>query len=532
MKKFKLLFLPLMIISVVLLFVLAYITSLFFLTSHNSLKTSDNSQQVKTDKNVGDPDMSNFANWKDLKYQLKATLDPEKMQLTATQTTSFMSEELELSEIHFHLYSDSYNSFEKMPSITESKDTIKRKYPNIKDEDLLGDITIQTVKVNNKDISFTQDHQDLNIQLGETFKPKTPIQVTMSFSLKIPYSTQRLGFFDDVYSLTQWYPLLSKYNTKAKIWDTKPFDPIGETDFVDAANYEVEIQAPEKMTITSSGRDTDVTKQDGKQTLKTSLENARHFVFIASSIFKIKYYDTDFQKVRFAYRDTGNNKEEKIDEMANIFTKAINFFNQKIYKHHAEEFDIVETGVVGFAMEYSGLVQMGNYDKLVSKRVTYDASIIVHELGHQWFYWNVGSDSYHEACMDEGFTTYITTLFFQENFKNNYFNLTETEKRFISTPHSACDPISHYHEAGNKDHDYFNTAYNVTTQILTDLGDEIGRDKLSEILNDYSTTYSYQFGGLKRFCDILEKKTSKQIATWFYKSMTTPNYQKNSTSTT
>src|SRR5439155_9327851 len=57
-------------------------------------------------------------------------------------------------------------------------------------------------------------------------------------------------------------------------------------------------------------------------------------------------------------------------------------------------------------MEYPQLILITGYRPSVLSM----AGVIAHEVGHQWFFGMLGSNETREAFMDEGFTSYATTV--------------------------------------------------------------------------------------------------------------------------
>ena len=48
--------------------------------------------------------------------------------------------------------------------------------------------------------------------------------------------------------------------------------------------------------------------------------------------------------------------------------------------------------------------------------VSNQASLIAHEVGHQWFYSTVGNDQLDEPWLDESLTQYVTYLYFLDTY--------------------------------------------------------------------------------------------------------------------
>lgn len=145
------------------------------------------------------------------KYSMDLNFNANTKTLTGSEEVTITNNTgTSLNDIVFHLYPDSYNKKETMPSLVG--------IPGIEDltESQKGDIHITKVIVNEKDVKFTQDDQILKISLNEAFGINKNIKISISFKLKLPMGTSRLGYIDNDYSLTNWYPILSMYDNKEK----------------------------------------------------------------------------------------------------------------------------------------------------------------------------------------------------------------------------------------------------------------------------------------------------------------------------
>jgi hypothetical protein len=141
----------------------------------------------------------------------------------------------DLKNLVFHLYADSYNKKETMPAFSyRGKDTLT--------EAQKGDITITKVTINSKEIKFTQDDQLLKMNLDNPSKNDEELKVSIEFKLKMPTGTNRLGYMNEVYSLTNWYPILCMYDPNEDKWDENAFNVIGESNYSDVSDYNVNLK--------------------------------------------------------------------------------------------------------------------------------------------------------------------------------------------------------------------------------------------------------------------------------------------------
>ena len=67
-------------------------------------------------------------------------------------------------------------------------------------------------------------------------------------------------------------------------------------------------------------------------------------------------------------------------------------------------------------MEYPNITVIGKSGDSKSLE-----TVIVHEVGHNWYYGILGNNERDYAWMDEGLNTYLEIRYMQEKYPNGYF---------------------------------------------------------------------------------------------------------------
>ncbi|WP_171015027.1 M1 family aminopeptidase [Culicoidibacter larvae] len=435
------------------------------------------------------PESENVADFSNIHYQLIGDLDVENRVATGTQTTTFTASSIAepLDTVGFHLYANSYSSPETSPSMG---------YSSIPAKDALGRITVTEATVNgNKIEKFNSEGQFLELKLPEAIQPGETVEVTLVFNTKVPVSTERFGCYEEICSYTQWHPLLAKYNVDTKTWDDHNYALQGESDYIDDASYNATLTYPEKYTAVTGGVDNEKVL-DGKKQLTAELEHGRIFAIIISEHFEIKEKTFDETTIRTVHDSRNTDFTEKDNE--NLFTDAngaISFFSEKLGEFaYAKQFDIVETAVEGFAMEYSGLVQMGYFFNGQHDYQFYD--VVAHEIGHQWMYSKIGSNSASSPFIDEGFTTFITAYYYEIEHQDNpdaeYLGLSSLAAYYTGqTIHGPIGESVYYFDKQGA-YAYSDAVYSGTALALNELRLLDGQ-KLDAVLAAIADKHSYGF---------------------------------------
>lgn len=447
-------------------------------------------------------------------YKINAVFDENEKVLTANETISFNnSYGKDLKDIVLHLYPDSYNSAETLPGIGGMPPTLEK--------DQIGDITITKVLINNKSVDFTQKNQILKVNLNENLKPKEKVDIYIDFTLKLPSGNNRMGYSNDIYNFTNWYPILSIYNPKTGLWDENPFHPVGESNYSESSNYDFTIETSKNMVIASTGVDKKTTFNDNKKTLNVAAENVRDFVFIMSPKFNVVSKTVDGTKINsFYYNDENAIKSKKqANKLLDVASDSIKFFSNTFGKYPFEEFDIVEANLSGGAMEYPQLIQMGHYnfnpdiDYLQTfTHMPFEITSTVHEIGHQWWYSVVGNNEFKESFLDESLTTYSTAYYFEEQYGKYFQESAFTQFRLHLYPDKTAGlPINSSVDKFASWSEYSMIIYRKGPVVFEDLKQRVGEEKFVEILKTYFERYKFKNATIDGFLSIINEIAGKDI---------------------
>lgn len=415
--------------------------------------------------------------FKDIHYGLKGEFDETAQTVEGELIITFTSNiEEELEEIHFNLYTFLYEKYNGSAK---------------------GRIVISSVEENDQALVFNQSRYTLKIVLLDSLSPQETKTLVLKFIVNVPTGTERLGCYSKTCSITQWYPILSKYNPETKAWNLGDYPKDGESDYIVNSQFDLEFTYPSKNIGASSGIDEPEEEKAGTKTLRSHLENGRHMVVIFGE--NLSVYESQGQngKIRYFYNKlvTTTNLIKKFEAG---FNDAVTFFVDKVGAFsYTDEFDVIETGVVGFAMEYSGLIQMGSYFNY-NDTAAYpkDYSTLVHELGHQWFYGKIGSDSGADPFIDEGFTSFITAYYFSNLNPSSLYGLEQNKSdymiysRYYVPMIPIGDPMSTFDKLSST---YLSlSVYYGTTALLYEMMTVLGADKIDLLLKGIADLYSYE----------------------------------------
>lgn len=447
-------------------------------------------------------------------YKIQVSFDEKNKKLFAYERVKFRNNySTALKDVVFHLYPDSYNTAETRPSIGDTPKSLKRSE--------IGDIKINSVTYNGKKVKYSEDKQILKFKLDKELKPGEEAEVVIDFTLKIPLSQDRLGYYGDEYSIANWYPILSIYDEKQGLWDENPFHPVGESNYSDCSDYQVEILVPKGMVVVTTGVQQNKEKLEEMEKLTFQAENVRDFVFFMSEDYKVVSKDVNGVRVNSYYIK----HESTAKRMLDLACKSLEFFSQTYGEYPYSEYDVVETPLSGGAMEYPTVTQMGYYNRMPEtpnpKSLSFEDEAVVHETAHQWFYSIIGNNEFKDPILDESFTSYATARFFENEYGE--YNKLAVKGSFLAYIYDYNPPI--YRSTDQYSwNDFAVIVYKIGPIVLEDLRRKVGDEKFDDIFKTYYNKYKYKNASLEGFLDIVEEKGGSEVSEYIRKAFTSKDY--------
>ncbi|NLI60312.1 MAG: M1 family metallopeptidase [Clostridiales bacterium] len=339
-------------------------------------------------------------------YGIDVDFNPKVGRIDCQQRTYYINtEDTQITDIYFHIYPNSFKHQDKAVFPPEEMD---RAYPNGFSP---GFIEFDKIELDGSPASYTiQGYSDdiLMISLDKTLKPGDRADIWLEYSVKLPNSPGRFGYWANTYNLGNWYPILCVYDERG--WNLEPYYSLGDPFYSDVSNYKVRINAPEDIIIAATGDSINISKNDKLNIWEFEALAVRDFAWVASNKFKTASMTLGDTRV-YSYFFTEEGGEKALDYGAS----ALRIFNQCFGLYPYKTLSIVETDFFIGGMEYPGLVMI---DQSLYKGDQDDwlELVTVHELAHQWWYGLVGNDQIYDSWLDEGLTEYSTILYYGRRY--------------------------------------------------------------------------------------------------------------------
>ena len=358
-----------------------------------------------------------------------------------------------LDSIIIHLWPNAYKNNQTELAIQKFENgNTDFKYAEEKD---LGFIDSLNFKVNGEKSkwNFFNNKIDISvIYLNKSLIPGDSITITTPFKVKIPSGRfSRLGHVGQSYQITQWFPKPAVFDKNG--WHPMSYLNQGEF-YSEYGNYEVNITLPENYVLMATGdlqnleeqnflekkakstlrlfesnqlpiRDSNGIKDMSfpksskkKKTLRFIQKNVHDFAWFADKRYHVLKGEVELNNNKITSWALFTNNEAKLWERSiEYLNDATHYFSKWVGEYPYNHVTAVDGTIsAGGGMEYPNITVIGKSGDSKSLE-----TVIVHEVGHNWYYGILGNNERDYAWMDEGLNTYIEIRYMQEKYPNGYF---------------------------------------------------------------------------------------------------------------
>lgn len=318
-----------------------------------------------------------------------------------------------LNKMYFHLWPNAYSS-NNSAFARQQLGNGKSEFEFSKAEER-GWIKGIDFEVEGKSCVWEFDSQNVDIailRLNQPLKTGEKINITTPFKVKIPGRFSRFGHKGENYQITQWYPKPAVYDVNG--WNPMPYLDQGEF-YSEFGNFNVSITLPSNYIVAATGElqneseqqfllnrinnpidpEKDIASTKEKKTLNYVQDNIHDFAWFASKNFNVetKTIESEGQEVTLygfaALTDFNYTKD---------IAKGIEY-----YSEHIGPYPYKYCSAVRGALEAGGGME---YPMVTVLSVT-QQEVIIHEVGHNWFYGILANNERRYPWMDESFNSYF-----------------------------------------------------------------------------------------------------------------------------
>jgi hypothetical protein len=404
-------------------------------------------------------------------YEMSIDMDVKKNQFKGTQKLTYVNNSPDtLYRAFYHLYFNAFQPNSMMDvrsrTVADPDRRVGNRILNLT-PDQIGYLKVSALKVNGRKVNYNHEETILEVDLSQPILPGQTAIFDMEFEGQVPLQTRRSGRDNAEgirLSMAQWYPKMAAYDHRG--WHANPY--IGREFYGNFGDFDVKISIDKSYILGGTGylqnaneigygyEDEGVTVKrpaGTKLTWHFKAPKVHDFMWAADPNYTHeKFKMEDGPMVHFLY--VKNEKTAENWKLLPQYTmEAIRYLNENMGVYPYKQFSVIQGGDGG--MEYPMSTLITGHRNLRSL-----VGVTVHELIHSWYYGVLGFNESSEPWLDEGFTTWGTSVvmdavfekekgFVQEDNYRSYFRLVKSGNEEPLTTHG--------------DHYQFNAAYGAGT---------------------------------------------------------------------
>ncbi|MDH7446303.1 M1 family metallopeptidase [Aquimarina sp. 2201CG14-23] len=456
-------------------------------------------------------------------YTMNVDMNVENFQYSGTQELIYTNNSPDsLYQVFYHLY---FNAFQPESEMDVRSRNIADPDPRVMDRinklspSEIGYLKVLSLKQNGSDVKHEVAGTVLEVQLNKPIAPGEKITFSMNFEGQVPEQIRRSGRNNKegvALSMTQWYPKIAEYDFEG--WHADPY--IAREFHGVWGNFDVTINIDKNYIIGGSGYlqnpqeighgyqkpGTEVKQKGKKLSWHFIAPNVHDFTWAADPEYVHDVVQVpDGPVLHFLYK----NKKEYLENWKKLQPKSVElmkYFSSAIGKYPYKQYSIIQGGDGGMEYAMCTLITGGrNLGSLVG--------VTAHEMAHAWFQHILATNEAKHEWMDEGFTSYISTLAMDEVMKQNKPNpMQGMYMGYFQLASSGIEqPQSTHADRYTRNAAYGATAYAKGAVFMSQLGYIIGEENLSKTIKRYFDEWSFKHPTPNDFKRIAEKVSGMQL---------------------
>ena len=477
-------------------------------------------------------------------YDMDINMDVEKHQLTGTQRLIYFNNSPDdLNKVFYHLYFNAFQPGSMMDvrnqTLPDSDPRVGTRISNLKESEV-GFQQIISLKQNGVPVQYEVVGTILEVLLNEPIAGHSSAIFDMEFRAQVPLQIRRTGRDNKegiAYSMSQWYPKLCEYDYQG--WHANPY--IGREFHGVWGDFDVSITIDKDYVIGGTGylqnpneighgyeAEGVTVKRDRKQKTNTwhfIAPNVHDFMWGADPDYThIKRQAKDGPMMHFFFQENDKTRDNWAI-LPKVMDQAFTYINDNFGKYPYQQYTFIQGGDGG--MEYPMATLITGERPLGSL-----VGVSVHELMHSWYQMILGTNESLYPWMDEGFTSYASSLvmnhlkrikaipgdpveFEQQGSYGGYFGIAASGLEEPMTTHSD-------HYLTNRA--YGSAAYSKGAVFLSQLRYVIGDENVAQGLLNYFETWKFRHPNPNDFIRIMEKQSGIELD-WYREYMVNSTHQ-------
>lgn len=370
----------------------------------------------------------------EVNYTIRVRLDDHKHILHGYEEFEYTNHAPHnLNELYIHLWPNAYSSKQSAFAQQQLENNSLRFH--FAKPAQMGKIDSLEFKVNGQKVKWEFIAVDIaRVELAQPLLPGATLKFSTPFRVKVPHSFSRLGHIEQQYQITQWYPKPAVYDRAG--WHPIPYLDQGEF-YSEFGSFDVTIEVPKNYVVGATG---DLQNNPEEESWLIEREKISRKLLSepkqkTNKVFEEKFKNNEYKKLRFFQKNIHDfawfadkqyyvltdsielpNSKRKIKTVA-LFNESQKKYWQDAPKYVGEgiyyyskwvgEYPYNHCTAVDGALSAGGGMEYPNIT-VVSAGGSKSSlqEVIVHEVGHNWFYGILASNERRFPWMDEGWNSF------------------------------------------------------------------------------------------------------------------------------
>ncbi len=468
---------------------------------------------------------NNTSYWQQhIDYTMEVDMNVKNFQYTGTQELVYTNNSPDtLDRVFYHLFFNAFQPGSEMDvrsrNISDPDSRVGDRISKLSPAQQ-GYLKVSSLTQNGKSIEFEEVGTILEVKLQEPLLPGNKTTFNMKFQGQVPEQVRRSGRNSAegvALSMSQWYPKLAEYDFQG--WHADPY--IGREFHGVWGDFDVKISIDKSYILGSTGylqnqNEIGYGYEDAGAKVIRSKGDKLTWHFLAPQVHDFtwaadpqyvhdKLTAKDGTVLHFLYK----NKPEIKENWKNLQPKTeelLLYFNEHIGPYPWKQYTVAQGGDGG--MEYAMLTLITGERQFGSL-----VGVTAHEMAHAWFQHLMATNESKHEWMDEGFTSYISTLAMDKVMGENKEKPFEgTFKNYTRLATSGYEePQSTHADRYQTNFAYGQAAYTKGSVFLAQLGYIIGQENLKKTLNRYYDEWKFKHPTPNDFIRIAEKVSGTEL---------------------
>jgi hypothetical protein len=433
-----------------------------------------------------------------------------------------------LFRVFYHLYFNAFQPGSMMDvrsrTIEDPDRRVGGRIAKLEEEEQ-GYIKVETLQQDGKRCAYETVGTVLEVELDEPIPPNSSTVLTMDYKAQVPLQIRRSGRDNRegiALSMSQWYPKMAEFDREG--WHANPY--VGREFYGVWGDFDVKITIDSSYTLGGTGylqnpQECGHGYEDPSKPLQRPSGDKITWHFEAPNVHDFMWAgDPDYThdivdapngpRMHFIYQKDSN-IVDAWKKLPSYMAEAFEFMSKNFGPYGYDQYSFIQGGDGG--MEYPMATLVTGERGLQSL-----VGVCTHEMIHSWYYGMLATNESLYAWMDEGFTTYATSLLDHKFFGrpnenpfgrsyNTYYRLKEQGKEEALDTHA--------------DHFETNRAYGIGSYskgciFLHQLSYVIGKKAFDKGMLRYHDQWAYKHPTPQDFKRVMEK-VSRMELDWYFR---------------